>query len=239
MAETRTALVSGGNRGIGFEVVRQLARLGILVAIGSRDPDKGQAAAAELASEGLEPAVVPLDVTDEASVRDAVAQTRHLFGRIDILVNNAAILLERSANGTAGSVVDVSIEKVVTSFDVNTLGPLRTMQAVLPYMQDEGYGRIVNVSSGLGQLSDMGSGHTAYRLSKAALNALTRTAAADCGKDSIKINAVCPGWVQTDMGGVGATRSPEEGAETVVWLATLDAEGPTGGFFRDKKPIPW
>lgn len=239
MAETRTALVTGGNRGIGFEIVRQLARLGILVAIGSRDLDKGQAAAAELASEGLEPAVVPLDVTDGESVRNAVAQTRHLFGRIDILVNNAGILLERSANGTAGSVVDVSVEKVVTSFDVNTLGPLRTMQAVLPYMLDEGYGRIVNVSSGLGQLSEMGSGHTAYRLSKAALNALTRTAAADVGKDNIKINAVCPGWVQTDMGGADATRSPEEGAETAVWLATLDAEGPTGGFFRDKKPIPW
>ena len=239
MAETRTALVTGGNRGIGLEIARQLARQGILTAIGSRDITKGEEAAAQLIAEGLEPAVVELDVTSADSVRDAVDKTRHLFGRIDILVNNAGILLERSRDGTAGNVVQVPIDKVFECFDVNTVGPLRLIQAVLPGMLDEGYGRIVNLSSGLGQLSEMSGGHTAYRLSKAALNALTRTTAADIGQGNIKVNTMCPGWVQTDMGGEDATRSVSEGAETAVWLATLAEDGPTGGFFRDKKQIAW
>ncbi len=239
MAETRTALVTGGNRGIGLEIARQLARQGILTAIGSRDITKGEEAAAQLIAEGLEPAVVELDVTSADSVLDAVDKTRHLFGRIDILVNNAGILLERSRDGTAGNVVQVPIDKVFECFDVNTVGPLRLIQAVLPGMLDEGYGRIVNLSSGLGQLSEMSGGHTAYRLSKAALNALTRTTAADIGQGNIKVNTMCPGWVQTDMGGEDATRSVSEGAETAVWLATLAEDGPTGGFFRDKKQIAW
>ena len=239
MAETRTALVTGGNRGIGLEIARQLARQGILTAIGSRDITKGEEAAAQLIAEGLEPAVVELDVTSADSVRDAVDKTRHLFGRIDILVNNAGILLERSRDGTAGNVVQVPIDKVFECFDVNTVGPLRLIQAVLPGMLDEGYGRIVNLSSGLGQLSEMSGGHTAYRLSKAALNALTRTTAADIGQGNIKVNTMCPGWVQTDMGGEDATRSVSEGAETAVWLANLAEDGPTGGFFRDKKQIAW
>lgn len=239
MTETRAALVTGGNRGIGLEIVRQLARLGILTALGSRDRAKGEEAAAQLTAEGLEPAVVELDVTDGESVKSAVAETCHLFGRIDILVNNAGILLERPSLGTAGGVEEVTIETVLKTFDANTLGPLRMMQAVLPLMREEGYGRIVNLSSGMGQFAEMGAGQTAYRLSKAALNALTRTAAADLGQGNIKINAMCPGWVQTEMGGPGATRPVEEGAETAVWLATLDLDGPTGGLFRDKKAIAW
>ncbi len=239
MADTRTALVTGGNRGLGLEIAQQLARQGILTAIGSRDIAKGEAAAAQLIAEGLEPVVVELDVTSGDSVHAAVDKTRHLFGRIDILVNNAGILLERSRDGTVGNVMEVSIDKVFECFDVNTVGPLRMLQAVLPGMLEEGYGRIVNLSSGYGQLSDMGAGFTAYRLSKAALNALTRTAAADIAQGNIKVNAVCPGWVQTDMGGEDAARSVSEGAETAVWLATLEEEGPTGGFFRDKKQIAW
>jgi NAD(P)-dependent dehydrogenase (short-subunit alcohol dehydrogenase family) len=128
---------------------------------------------------------------------------------------------------------------VLETFKTNTLGPLQLIQAVVPHMKARGYGRIVNLSSGAGQLADMGGGFPAYRMSKAALNALTRIAAAELGPGDIKINAMCPGWVKTAMGGPGATRSVEKGAETAVWLATLPADGPTGGFFRDRKPIPW
>ncbi|KUO63866.1 MAG: short-chain dehydrogenase [Alphaproteobacteria bacterium BRH_c36] len=239
MAETRTALVTGGNRGIGLEISRQLARLGVLTAIGSRDKAKGEAAASELRAEGLEPAVVELDVTSSESVQAAVAQTCHLFGRIDILVNNAGVLEGSAAAGGATNVANVPIEEVLSTLDANTVGPLRMIQAVLPFMQKEDYGRIVNISSTLGQLAEMGGGYTSYRLSKTALNALTRTAAGDIGPGNIKVNSMCPGWVRTDMGGPNATRSVTEGAETAIWLATLEDDGPTGGFFRDKKPIGW
>lgn len=239
MAETRTALVTGANRGIGLEIARQLARGGVVTAIGARNRATGEAAAAELIAEGLEPAVVELDVTDAGSVEAAVAQTKHLFGRIDILVNNAGVLQGSAAGAAASSVSSVSVEEVRDTFEVNTIGALRMMQAVLPQMIEEGYGRIVNMSSELGQLSEMGGGFTAYRLSKTALNALTRTAAADIRHSNIKINSMTPGWVKTDMGGPNAVRSVEEGAKTAVWLATLAEDGPTGGFFHDNKPIAW
>lgn len=239
MADTRTALVTGGNRGIGLEVAKQLARDGVLTAIGARDKAKGEAAAASMAAEGLEPVVVQLDVTDPQSVKAAVEQVHHLFGRIDILINNAGILLDRAADGSGKGVLTVSPESVLQTIEANTLGPLRMMQSVLPLMLEKGYGRIVNMSSGLGQLSEMGEGFTGYRLSKAALNALTRTAAADIVEPNIKINAMCPGWVHTEMGGPDAPRSVEEGADTAIWLATLPDDGPSGGFFRDKKLIAW
>lgn len=239
MAETRTALVTGANRGIGLEIARELARLGVLTAIGSRDKAKGEAAAAQMMAEGLEPAVVELDVTNGESVQAAVAETRHLFGRIDILVNNAGVLIGSGDGGAPITVANVPIDDVLATFEANTLGPLRMIQAVLPHMREFGYGRIVNMSSTLGQLAEMGGGHIAYKLSKTALNALTRTAAGDIGPGNIKVNSMCPGWVKTDMGGPNAARSVEEGAETAVWLATLDEDGPTGGFFRDKKPIAW
>lgn len=238
MVETRVALVTGANRGIGFEIVRQLARLGVMTIMGSRSLEKGEQAAQQLASEGLEPAVVQLDVDDPQSVRLAVDKARDLFGRIDILVNNAGIVLDgpRAASPT---VENVQLSVVQRTFATNVYGPLLMIQAVLPLMKEAGYGRIVNISSGLGQLSDMGGGYPAYRMSKAALNALTRNLAADLGPGDIKVNAMCPGWVRTDMGGPNAERTPEQGAETAVWLAMLDETGPTGGFFRDKKPIPW
>ncbi len=239
MADTRVALVTGGNRGIGLEIVKQLARAGVMTAIGSRDKAKGDAAAAAMAAEGLEPAVVQLDVDDPQSVKAAADQVQHLFGRIDILVNNAGVLKDRADDVGGKGVLGVSAESVLQTFETNTLGPLRMMQAVLPSMLEHGYGRIVNLSSGMGQLTQMGAGYTGYRLSKAALNALTRTAAADVGDGNVKINSMCPGWVRTDMGGDNAERSVEEGAETAIWLATLPDDGPTGGFFRDKKLIEW
>lgn len=238
MAETRVALVTGANRGIGFEIVRQLARLGVMAIIGSRDIENGKQAAQQLASEGLEPAVVRIDVDDPQSIVAGVSEARDLFGRMDILVNNAGIVLDGPRSGSP-TAENIPLTTVRQTFATNVYGPLLMIQAVLPLMKEIGYGRIVNMSSGLGQLSDMGAGYPAYRMSKAALNALTRSLAGDLGPGDIKVNAMCPGWVKTDMGGPDAERTPEEAAETAVWLATLDESGPTGGFFRDKKPISW
>lgn len=238
MTDKRVALVTGANRGMGLEIVRQLSRLGLIAVLAARDLEKGKVAAAALAAEELDVPIVALDVTDADSIRAAVAEVRGLFGRIDVLVNNAAILKEGLLPEDT-SVLDVSGDLVNQTFLTNTVGPLRMIQATVPGMRERGYGRIVNLSSGAGQLAEMGSGFPAYRLSKSALNALTRTTAAELGAHEIKINSVCPGWVRTDMGGPHATRTVEHGAETAVWLATLPEDGPTGGFFRDMKPIPW
>src|SRR5262245_49231741 len=238
MAETRVALITGANRGIGRETARQLARRGLIAVLGARDSVKGRAAADALKAEGLDAPVVTLDVTDAESIARAVADTMRLYGRIDVLVNNAGILLDGRSAG-AQTVLDVPIDVVMRTLDTNTVGPLRMMQAVLPIMRARNYGRVVNVSSGLGQLAYMGGGYAGYRMSKAALNALTRIAAAEIGSGNIKINTMHPGWVRTDMGGPNAERSVAQGAETAVWLATLPDSGPTGGFFQDKKPMPW
>jgi len=238
MLERRVALVSGGNRGIGLEVVRQLGKLGMIAVLGSRDPDKGATAAGRLASVGVEAPVVALDVTDAGSIASAVADVVERFGRIDVLVNNAGIALDGSRSPVS-SVLEVSPEVVARTLDANTLGPLRLIQAVVPAMQARGYGRIVNVSSGLGQISAMGGSWPGYRMSKAALNALTRIVAAEVDSANIKVNAVSPGWVRTDMGGQEAPRSVAQGADTIVWLATLPDDGPSGLFFEDRKPIAW
>jgi NAD(P)-dependent dehydrogenase (short-subunit alcohol dehydrogenase family) len=238
MAEARIALVSGANRGIGLEIVRQLAQAGLIAVIGARTPDKGRAAADQLKSEGIEAPVVTLDVDDETSPVRALAEVRRLFGRCDVLVNNAAILID-GPGGFSASLFELSTDTARRTFETNVLGPLRFIQAAVPMMRERGYGRIVNMSSGAGQLADMGSGFPAYRMSKTALNALTRIAAAELAATNIKVNAVCPGWVRTDMGGPDAERPVAKGAETPVWLAMLPDDGPTGGFFRDKKPIPW
>jgi NAD(P)-dependent dehydrogenase (short-subunit alcohol dehydrogenase family) len=238
MTNRRVALVSGANRGIGREVVRQLARKGLVAVLGARDPARGEAAAEEFRAQGLNVPVVALDVTDERSVAAAVAEVRRRFARLDVLVNNAGIQLD-SSGGRATSALTVATDVVTRTFDTNTLGALRLIQAVVPLMRAQRYGRIVNVSSGLGQLATMGGGYPAYRLSKAALNALTRIVAAELGAGNVKVNAMHPGWVKTDMGGASAPRSVEEGAETIVWLATLPDDGPTGLFFYDRKPVAW
>jgi NAD(P)-dependent dehydrogenase (short-subunit alcohol dehydrogenase family) len=238
MAVTRVALVSGGNRGIGLEIARQLARRGLLVVLGSRDLEKGRAAAQTIIDEGYPADVVRLDLTDGNSIASAVEGVVLRHGRIDILVNNAAILID-GPGGFRSSLFELQADTARKTFETNVLGPLRLTQAVVPLMERNGYGRIVNLSSGAGQLSDMRSGFPAYRISKTALNALTRITASELASTNIKVNAVCPGWVRTDMGGLEAERPVEIGAETPVWLATLPEDGPTGGFFRDKRPIPW
>ncbi|HEX2842634.1 SDR family oxidoreductase [Hyphomicrobium sp.] len=238
MAVTRTALVSGANRGIGFEIVRGLARLGVLAVIGARDTKDGMVAAEKLQSEGLDVPVVQLDVDRDGSAAEAVAEVQRLYGRLDIIVNNAAILIDEPG-GFKASLFDLKADTMRRTFETNVIGPVRLIQAAAPVMRAQEYGRIVNISSTAGQLSEMGSGYPAYRMSKAALNALTRIAAAELNGANIKVNSMCPGWVKTDMGGTNAERTPEEGADTAVWLATLPDEGPTGGFFKDRKPIAW
>jgi NAD(P)-dependent dehydrogenase (short-subunit alcohol dehydrogenase family) len=238
MPAPRVALVSGANRGIGLEIGRQLASRGIAAVLGSRDRAKGEAAAALLRQDRVDASVVALDVTDGESVRAAVDEVLRQHGRIDILVNNAAILID-GPGGFNSSLFEATEVTFRDTFDANVAGPLRLIQSVVPVMRAGGYGRIVNMSSGAGQFDGMGMGFPIYRMSKSALNALTVITAAELGRGTIKINAVCPGWVKTDMGGPNAERSVEKGAETPVWLATLPDDGPTGGFFRDKKRISW
>lgn len=238
MTMTRVALVTGGNRGLGLEIARQLARKGIFVVIGARDPEKGRVAAQSIADEGYPAESVQLDVSDRGSIAAAIDAVSRQHERIDILVNNAAILID-GPGGFKSSLFELDTDTARQTFETNVLGSLRLTQAVVPWMQRHNYGRIVNLSSGAGQLSDMRSGFPAYRLSKTALNALTRITASELASTNIKVNAVCPGWVRTDMGGPEAERPVEVGAETPVWLATLPENGPTGGFFRDQRPIPW
>jgi NAD(P)-dependent dehydrogenase (short-subunit alcohol dehydrogenase family) len=223
-SDRRVALVSGASRGIGAEIARQLAAdHGFLVFAGARDPDDVEEA------EGIVP--IELDVTDQATVAAAQEQVGSDAGRLDTLVNNAGVY------GDPIGAVDYDLGRAHDVLEVNTFGPWRLIEAFVPLLRRGDQPRIVNVSSGAGQLSDMNGGRAAYRVSKAGLNALTRTLASD--EPGIKVNTMCPGWVRTDMGGSAAPKSVEEGADTAVWLATLPDDGPTGGFFRNRKPIPW
>jgi NAD(P)-dependent dehydrogenase (short-subunit alcohol dehydrogenase family) len=225
------ALVTGGNRGIGLEVCRQLARAGLHVILGSRDPGRGRNAARALAAEGLDVSVEELDVADPESVRACARRLEEAGLTVDVLINNAAVY------PTAG-ILQVDEATAEEALQINLLGALRTCQAFVPGMVARGYGRVVNVSSGGGSLTEDVPGPGAYGLSKAGLNALTRMVANSVRGD-VKVNAACPGWVATDMGGAAAPRSLEQGADTIVWLATLPEDGPTDGFFRDRRPIPW
>jgi NAD(P)-dependent dehydrogenase (short-subunit alcohol dehydrogenase family) len=192
-----------------------------------------------LQNEGLEVGFHPLDVTDADSVQALAGYLEQEVGRLDVLVNNAGVFLDPMPpdDPSASSVFRADIATVRYSMETNAYGPLRLCQTLIPLMQDRG--RVVNVSSGMGQLSEMNGCCPGYRFSKAALNVLTRILADELKDTRIKVNSVCPGWVRTDMGGPDAERSVEEGADTIVWLATLPDDGPSGGFFRDRRPIPW
>jgi NAD(P)-dependent dehydrogenase (short-subunit alcohol dehydrogenase family) len=228
----RVALVSGANRGIGREVAAQLAALGYHVVVGSRDLEKGEEAAREIGDNAV---ACQLDVRDEDSVSRCIAWIAAEHGRLDVLVNNAGII----GGGWSTSAVDVDLGQVRSTLETNFYGAWRLAQEALPLMRRNGYGRIVNLSSGMGQLSDMGGHSPAYRVSKTALNALTRILTAELEDENVLVNSCCPGWVRTDMGGRSAPRSVEKGADTPVWLATLPDDGPRGGFFRGRQPIPW
>jgi NAD(P)-dependent dehydrogenase (short-subunit alcohol dehydrogenase family) len=223
-SDHKVALVTGTSRGIGPEIARELAAdHGFMVFAGARDPDDVEEV------EGIIP--IELDVTDQTEIDEAQERIGSEVGHLDALVNNAGVY------GDPIGAADYDLDRAHEVLEVNTFGPWRLIQAFLPLLRRSSQPRIVNVSSGAGQLSDMFGGRAAYRVSKAALNALTRTLAYD--EDDVKVNVMCPGWVRTDMGGSGATRSVEEGADTAVWLATLPDDGPTGGFFRDRESIPW
>ena len=234
-ATARIALVTGGNRGIGFEICRSLAAHGLAVVLTARDASKGRAAAKELQDAGLEAEFHRLDVTSCRSIRACVAAVAEKRGRIDVLVNNAGIMIDPRGS----RFLDSKLDTYRDTLETNLYGPLQLVQAVVPLMKAHRYGRIVNLSSGLAQLAEMGSGTPAYRVSKTALNALTCIVAAEFHGSNILANAACPGWVRTGMGGEGAPRSAAQGADTPVWLATLPDGGPSGGYFRDRKPIPW
>ena len=216
------AVVTGANRGIGLEVARRLAARGDTAILTARDPDKARAAADRA---GARPA--QLDVTDPNSV----TRFAESVGEVDVVVNNAAINYDTWERATTAD-----LDVVRDTLETNLLGAWRVTQALLPQLQRSAHPRIVNVSSGSGQLSDMGGGTPAYRVSKTALNALTRMLAAELPR--ARVNSVCPGWVATDMGGAGG-RPVGEGAASVIWAIDVPDDGPTGGFFRDGRSLPW
>ena len=228
------AVVTGGNRGIGLEICRQLARERMEVVLCSRDARAGRHAAEELSRDGAMVLSHPLDVDEQESVDALAAWLERRFGRIDILINNAAILVDRVPR-----VLDLDAAILKSMLDTNVCGPLRVAKALVPLLRKSREARIVNVSSGLAQVSQPGSDRPAYRLSKLALNGLTRMLAADLKGEGIVVNSVSPGWVRTRMGGADAPRTTEQGADTVVWLALSQHGGATGGFYMDRKAIPW
>jgi NAD(P)-dependent dehydrogenase (short-subunit alcohol dehydrogenase family) len=229
----RIALVTGANRGLGFETCRQLAQLGLTVILSARDVTKGETAAKQLIERGLDVIFYELDVSNQSDITRIIHQIEQRFGQLDVLINNAAILYD-----TWQSAVNADLDVVNRALTTNLLGPWKLSQACIPLMEKNNYGRIVNVSSGAGSLHYMTSGSPAYSVSKAALNALSRVLAADLHGTGILVNSVDPGWVATDMGGRGG-RPVAEGAKGIVWAATLPENGPSGGFFFDGTPAPW
>ncbi|MFF5501132.1 SDR family oxidoreductase [Streptomyces roseolus] len=229
------ALVTGGNRGIGRETARQLAGLGHTVLLSARRSEDAERAAAEPVAPGGSGTLLPcrLDVTDTDSVRALARRVEEEFGRLDVLVNNAAVNYD-----TARRAASVDLDEVRRTLETNLFGAWRTTQEFLPLLRRSPHARVVNVSSESGSLEGMSGGTPAYGVSKAALNALTRKLADELRADRILVNAVCPGWIATDMGGPGGA-PVDQGATRVVWAATLPDSGPTGGFFRDGEPLPW
>ena len=236
MSRSRTALVTGGARGIGAEICRQLADRGLRVLVGARKRES-----AEEVCRAIGPAALPLalDVGSALSVTEAVREARELIGGgsgIDVLVNNAGVSLDGDLRPP-----HLDEEVLRSTLDVNLLGAWRMAEAVVPDMVRTGYGRVVNLTSSYGSLALMDSGrHPAYRVSKTALNALTRMLAGELAGTGVLVNAADPGWTRSGMGGRAAPRGPEEGADTPVWLATLpEGDETTGGLFAERRPLPW
>jgi NAD(P)-dependent dehydrogenase (short-subunit alcohol dehydrogenase family) len=226
-------VVTGANRGIGFEICRQLCGRGAKVVLTARDSASGEAAVKQLVSRGLSAEFQPLEVTSEESVGALGEYLGRTFGRLDVLINNAGIISKQDGAG-----LDVKLATVRTTLETNTLAPLRLAQALTPLLKRGRSARIINVSSGMGALSEMEGGYAAYRMSKTALNAVTRILAAEL-RGAVAVNSVCPGWVKTDMGGANADREVAQGAEGAVWLALDAPQDLTGQFVRDRQIIPW
>lgn len=230
--DKRVILVTGANRGIGYEVARQMAEKKWTVILTARDEATGRKASDDLRGRGFDVWFHRLDVTDPDDIRRLALDLTSEPGRLDVLVNNAGILMDEDRSSPG-----VTIETLRSTMETNFFGPFQLSQALLPLLNRSDDARVINVSSGLGQLSDGGGGYPAYSISKAALNMMTVQMAEDLGGRVI-VNSVCPGWVRTEMGGPGATRSLEQGADSIVWLATA-LKIPNGKFLRDRKEIAW
>ncbi len=250
MAEKRVALVTGGNRGIGLAVCRALAKQGMQVVLTARDEAQLRHAQAQLAAERLKVDTIELDVTDARMVEITHGDNIHgsfigdwiqrKHGRLDVLINNAGVVPDAKQHGDAtDSILDTSRQAFEQGFATHFYGPLALCRSFIPMMRAQNYGRIVNVSTGMARLTDMNSGWAAYRVSKVAINALTRILSEELKGTNVLVNAASPGWVRTRMGGEQASLTPEQGAETIVWLATLPDGGPSGGFFADRKQTAW
>lgn len=231
----RTALITGGNKGIGKEIARQLAQRGFAVFIGARDRVKGREASEELCREGYESTFIDLDVTDPVSIKQACGTFSQKADHLDVLVNNAAILEDHGED-----IIKLNTEMLDRTLKSNVVGPILIIQDFLPYLQKSPTGgRIINVSSGAGALTSMNTYAPAYSISKTALNAVTKQFAGALKNKQIAVNCVDPGWVRTDMGGPNASRPVEKGAETIVWLATDAPQSETGKFWHDKQEVEW
>lgn len=233
LEKNKVALVTGGNRGIGLGIVEGLAREGFYVYMGCRNTETGKLALDFLEEYAGKIEMIKLDVTRKESINQAAVMVEKKSGKLDVLVNNAGIIGKRKS-----ALKDGDVKEMKEVMKVNFYGPMRMIHAFLPLLRKSRDGRIINVSSGMGALDDLFGGYAAYRLSKAGLNAQTILISNDLRGDRIKVFAMCPGWVKTEMGGAEAPRSVEKGAETVIWLATTDA-AETGKFYRDMNIIPW
>ena len=229
----KIALISGANRGIGLETGKQLLELGWNVVFTARNMHEGRPLINKLREKWKSAWFHQLDVTDEQSISDVAEYVEDTCGRLDVLINNAGIMIEENHN-----IMNVELDDLHKTMATNLYGPLMLTRTMLPFFKDSKDARVINVSSRMGQLSGMEGGHAAYRISKAALNALTIVMAKELEDDGIRVNTICPGWVRTDMGGPDANKSIEEGADTAVWLATAD-KIENGKFYADRKVIPW
>ena len=242
MSTKKVALITGANRGIGFEIARQLGRQGITVLLGARSPKIGEEAAAKLRGENIDAHTLTLDVTHSPSAQRAHDFIEREYGKLDILVNNAGVMHDATLKPA-----ETPVETIRVVFETNFFGVVDVTQTLLPLLKKSDAGRIVNVSSSLGShtlqadAADPLGGYKVlgYDSSKSALNMFTIELAAELRDTPIKVNSACPGWVKTDMGGPNAPGTVEQGADTPVWLATLPPDGPSGGFFNSRQPVPW
>jgi NAD(P)-dependent dehydrogenase (short-subunit alcohol dehydrogenase family) len=230
----RVVLITGANRGIGLETARQLARRGFHAVVAARNEERGRQAAEGIRAEGGKATFLSLDVSSSDSVRNAVSRFAAIADHLDVLINNAALYEDQG-----WTVLTLPRDRLARTFETNTFGPLEIIQAFLPYLRRAAAARVINVSSGYGQLEGLAPDVASYCLSKLALNGLTIMLAEALRADHIAVNSMCPGWVRTEMGGPDATRSVEEGADTAVWLADQAPQELTGKFFRDRQEIPW
>lgn len=233
IGDGKIAVVTGANRGLGFEICRQLAKKGVRVILSARDELKGKQAVEDLAKDGLDVDFHQLDITDKRSVEGFSEYVRNIYGKLDILINNAGILID-----SKDTVSTIDMDKMKKTFETNVCGSLLISRELMSLLEKSERGRIINLSSRMGALARMGSGAPAYRISKTALNALTRILAVELENTRIAVNSMTPGRINTEMGGQNAVRSSAEGADTAIWLALCD-NPPNGKFILERKEIAW